>query len=61
MLTTRDARAADLAAIVRLLADDENGRLTSTGSRIRAHAFSERLGFLKSHAGMKLHLRGSEG
>jgi GNAT superfamily N-acetyltransferase len=32
-------------------------QLTSTASRIAAHRFYARLGFVQSHVGMKLHLR----
>ena len=32
-------------------------QLTSTSTRVAAHRFYERLGFAKSHVGMKLHLR----
>ena len=32
-------------------------QLTSTATRTAAHRFYERLGFTKSHVGMKLHLR----
>ena len=36
-------------------------QLTSTNSRTRAHAFYERLGFSKSHVGMKFHLHEEPG
>ncbi len=32
-------------------------QLTSTSTRIAAHRFYERLGFTRSHVGMKIHLR----
>lgn len=36
-------------------------QLTSADSRTRAHAFYERIGFRKTHVGMKLYLRGQPG
>ncbi|MDG4829620.1 hypothetical protein O7627_09930 [Solwaraspora sp. WMMD1047] len=67
----REAVRADLPAIVALLADDVLGKwviaqarrrgcglvqLTTDKSRVDAHRFYERLGFVASHEGMKLPL-----